>query len=157
MLSLVVGVQPSLLPPPTPQAAFVTATFPYVMLLVLLVRGVTLPGAVDGIIYYLYPDLSRLTDPQVRRLWMSGLSVFTLTGTHPLPVCLLFRCGWMPGLRYSSLTPLALVFSHHLAVTTPTTTIATGLCLDLNHSHLQTISWQSYLQKWKKYSHSALQ
>lgn len=51
---------------PTPQAAFVTATFPYVMLLVLLVRGVTLPGALDGIIYYLYPDLSRLTDPQVR-------------------------------------------------------------------------------------------
>lgn len=50
-----------------PQAAFVTATFPYVMLLVLLVRGVTLPGALDGIIYYLYPDLSRLTDPQVRR------------------------------------------------------------------------------------------
>lgn len=48
------------------QAAFFTATFPYIMLLVLLIRGVTLPGAVDGIIYYLYPDISRLSDPQVR-------------------------------------------------------------------------------------------
>lgn len=36
------------------------------MLLVLLIRGLTLPGAVDGIIYYLYPDISRLSDPQVR-------------------------------------------------------------------------------------------
>ena len=35
------------------------------MLLVLLIRGVTLPGAIDGIIYYLYPDISRLSDPQV--------------------------------------------------------------------------------------------
>lgn len=36
------------------------------MLLILLIRGVTLPGARDGIIYYLYPDISRLSDPQVR-------------------------------------------------------------------------------------------
>lgn len=42
-----------------------TATFPYVMLLVLLIRGVTLPGAYDGIKFYLYPDISRLSDPQV--------------------------------------------------------------------------------------------
>lgn len=44
---------------------YVTATFPYVMLLVLLIRGVTLPGAFDGIKFYLYPDISRLSDPQV--------------------------------------------------------------------------------------------
>lgn len=47
------------------QVVYVTATFPYVMLLVLLVRGVTLPGAYDGIKFYLYPDISRLSDPQV--------------------------------------------------------------------------------------------
>lgn len=35
------------------------------MLLVLLIRGVTLPGASVGIYFYLYPDLSRLSDPQV--------------------------------------------------------------------------------------------
>ncbi|TNN84373.1 Sodium- and chloride-dependent GABA transporter 2 [Liparis tanakae] len=53
---------------------YVTATFPYLMLMVLLVRGVTLPGALDGIKFYLYPDPSRLSDPQV---WMdAGTQVF---------------------------------------------------------------------------------
>lgn len=47
------------------QVVYVTATFPYVMLLVLLIRGITLPGAFDGIKFYLYPDISRLSDPQV--------------------------------------------------------------------------------------------
>lgn len=45
---------------------YLTATFPYVMLFVLLVRGATLPGATQGIIYYLKPDVARLADPQVR-------------------------------------------------------------------------------------------
>lgn len=58
----------------TGKAAYFTATFPYAMLLVLLIRGVSLPGAIDGIIYYLYPDISRLSDPQV---WMdAGTQVF---------------------------------------------------------------------------------
>lgn len=36
------------------------------MLVVLLIRGVTLPGAARGIQFYLYPNLTRLWDPQVR-------------------------------------------------------------------------------------------
>lgn len=39
------------------------------MLLVLLVRGLTLPGAGAGIKFYLYPDITRLEDPQVLRGW----------------------------------------------------------------------------------------
>lgn len=35
------------------------------MLVILLIRGITLPGAYEGIIYYLKPDLLRLKDPQV--------------------------------------------------------------------------------------------
>ncbi|KAJ8265980.1 hypothetical protein COCON_G00150790 [Conger conger] len=49
----------------TGKVVYFTATFPYLMLVVLLVRGLTLPGAIDGIIFYLYPDPTRLTDPQV--------------------------------------------------------------------------------------------
>lgn len=49
------------------QVVYFTATFPFAMLLVLLVRGLTLPGAGAGIKFYLYPDISRLEDPQVPR------------------------------------------------------------------------------------------
>ena len=53
-------------PTPSTQIVYFTATFPYVVLVVLLVRGVLLPGALDGIIYYLKPDWSKLASPQVR-------------------------------------------------------------------------------------------
>lgn len=43
-----------------------TAVFPYVTLAILLLRGLTLPGAWRGVVFYLYPDASRLADPQVR-------------------------------------------------------------------------------------------
>uniref|UniRef100_A0A667XY90 Transporter n=1 Tax=Myripristis murdjan TaxID=586833 RepID=A0A667XY90_9TELE len=57
------------------KVVYFTATFPYVMMIVLLVRGLTLPGAVDGIRFYLYPDPVRLTDPQA---WMdAGSQIFS--------------------------------------------------------------------------------
>ena len=45
---------------------YFTALFPYVVLILLLLHGVTLPGALDGIIYYLKPDWSKLAVAQVR-------------------------------------------------------------------------------------------
>uniref|UniRef100_A0A3P9C895 Transporter n=1 Tax=Maylandia zebra TaxID=106582 RepID=A0A3P9C895_9CICH len=55
----------------TGKVVYVTATFPYVMLLILLIRGLSLPGAFEGIMFYLLPEPSRLIDPQV---WMEAVS-----------------------------------------------------------------------------------
>lgn len=38
---------------------------PYVVLSILLARGLLLPGATRGIAYYLQPELDRLKDTQV--------------------------------------------------------------------------------------------
>jgi len=47
------------------QVVYFTATFPLIVLFTLLIRGLTLEGAGDGILFYLKPDFSRLADPQV--------------------------------------------------------------------------------------------
>ncbi|XP_030584968.1 sodium- and chloride-dependent GABA transporter 2-like [Archocentrus centrarchus] len=58
----------------TGKAAYFTATFPFILLVLLFVRGLTLPGAFHGIKYYLYPNPARLADPLV---WMdAGTQIF---------------------------------------------------------------------------------
>ncbi|XP_033738613.1 sodium- and chloride-dependent glycine transporter 2-like [Pecten maximus] len=60
------------------KVVYVTATLPYILLTVILVRGLTLPGAIDGVLFYLTPDFNRLADMQV---WIeAALQVFYSLG-----------------------------------------------------------------------------
>ena len=43
------------------QAVYVTATFPYLVLTIFLIRALTLPGATDGLLYLFTPDVSLVT------------------------------------------------------------------------------------------------
>lgn len=56
------------------KVTYFTATSPYILMFVLLIRGVTLEGASDGLRYYLLPDWARLMDAQV---WVdAGTQIF---------------------------------------------------------------------------------
>jgi len=54
------------------KVVYFTALFPYLVLFIFLIRGATLEGAGDGILFYLKPDFSRLKDPQV---WVRAIYI----------------------------------------------------------------------------------
>ena len=47
------------------KVVYVTVFLPWLLLIVFVVRGVTLPGSMDGINYYLYPHFKQLLNPSV--------------------------------------------------------------------------------------------
>lgn len=42
------------------KVAYFTAIFPYIMITILLVRGASLDGAIDGVLYYVKPEWHKL-------------------------------------------------------------------------------------------------
>lgn len=54
---------------------YFTATFPYVVLTILFVRGITLEGALTGIMYYLTPQWDKILNAKVsgdEGWWVAG-------------------------------------------------------------------------------------
>ena len=47
------------------QVVWVTATLPYLILFILLIRNATLEGSLEGIKFYMIPDATKLLDYQV--------------------------------------------------------------------------------------------
>ncbi|XP_051871693.1 solute carrier family 6 member 19a, tandem duplicate 1 [Pristis pectinata] len=58
----------------TGKAVYITSTMPYLILTIFLIRGLTLKGSVDGIIFLFTPDVKELSDPTT---WLdAGAQVF---------------------------------------------------------------------------------
>jgi SNF family Na+-dependent transporter len=49
----------------TGKVVYVTAIFPYIVLVIMLIRGVTLEGSIEGIKFFLIPKWADLLKPEV--------------------------------------------------------------------------------------------
>lgn len=124
------------------QVIYFTATFPYLVLIILLVRGVTLDGYEKGLEFYLVPKFDKLADPRVKIRYFQILHIEKYKLRHCDNVfgsfirdglifandqwLTLTRCGRMRPLRYSTPWGQPLAAWSRCPATTPLTTTVTG-------------------------------
>ncbi|XP_005096864.2 sodium- and chloride-dependent betaine transporter [Aplysia californica] len=87
------------------KVVYVTATLPYILLTILLIKGATLPGALDGVIFYLKPDFRDslvLCFACEGTSVFAGFTIFTLLGhmAHTLNVPISKFANTGPGLAF---------------------------------------------------------
>ncbi|MBC8278430.1 MAG: sodium-dependent transporter [FCB group bacterium] len=51
------------------KVVMITVPLPVILMVILFIRGITLPGAIDGLAYYLTPDFTKLLDPNI---WLAA-------------------------------------------------------------------------------------
>ncbi|KAI9551816.1 hypothetical protein GHT06_022155 [Daphnia sinensis] len=97
------------------KVAYFTALFPYVVLITLLIRGCTLPGAGQGILYFITPDWEKVLTPDV---WYAAVTqcFFSLSvGFGPISTFASYNPFRHPIYRDSTIVSLADTFTSILA------------------------------------------
>lgn len=127
----------------SPQVVYFTATFPYVVLVILLIRGVTLPGAFNGILYFITPKWEKLWSAKVPDAWRlihpCCVVLCPFPALHLQPFLSSVRCGKTQPLRSSSLCRLLGEASSLSLPTISSTITATG-----KHTKGKPCFWQTH-------------
>lgn len=64
------------------KASYFLAIFPYVVLITLLIRAITLEGSWNGIKYFITPDFKKLLEPQVKIIKFLRISLIMFRTMH---------------------------------------------------------------------------
>ncbi|MBN1755052.1 sodium-dependent transporter, partial [bacterium] len=80
------------------KVVLITVPLPVILMIILVIRGLTLPGAMTGLSYYLTPDFAKLADPNV---WLAAYSQVFFSLSLGFGIMIAYA-SYMP--KYSEIT-----------------------------------------------------